>query len=149
MYQLPRTFTKSIPKQWIRSCNPLPPGTKPIHAWKKSWGIHFCANACGACIRTRANTEKYFWGAIFLIFPIFGGEFKSVQIHAAPVFPTRANTGKYSWRIIYVLVSCQGVHYKKSFPKMFCDKGHVISFYRTIPGQCEIQKSGFFWSCSA
>ena len=31
--------------------------------------------------------ENIFWGAIFLIFPIFGGgEFMSVQIHAAPVF---------------------------------------------------------------
>ena len=45
----------------------LPPGTKPIHAGKKSWGIHFCAHACGACIRTRANTGKYVWGIIFEI----------------------------------------------------------------------------------
>ena len=32
------------------------PGTKPIHAGEKSWGINFCTNACGACIRTCANT---------------------------------------------------------------------------------------------
>ena len=36
------------------------PGTKPIHAGKNSWGINFFANTCGACIRTRANTGKYF-----------------------------------------------------------------------------------------
>ena len=54
---------------------------------KNSWGINFCANTrSGACIRTRANTGKYFGGAIFLIFPIFEGEFISVQVHAAPVF---------------------------------------------------------------
>ena len=58
---------------------------KPIHAGKKSWGIIFCANTSGACVRTRANTGKYFRGAMFLIFPILGTEFMSVQIHAAPV----------------------------------------------------------------
>ena len=42
----------------------LLPGTKPIHAGKNSWGINFCVNACGACIRARANTGKYFWGII-------------------------------------------------------------------------------------
>ena len=36
------------------------PSTKAIHAGNKSWGINFCANTCGACIRTRANTGKYF-----------------------------------------------------------------------------------------
>ena len=38
----------------------IPPGTKPIHAGKNSWGINFFSNTCGACIRTRANTGKYF-----------------------------------------------------------------------------------------
>ena len=37
-----------------------PRGTKPIHAGKISWGINICANTCGACIRTPANTGKYF-----------------------------------------------------------------------------------------
>ena len=41
-------------------CHTVPPGTKPIHAGNNYWGIHFCANTCGACIRTRANTGKYF-----------------------------------------------------------------------------------------
>ena len=37
----------------------LPPGTKPIHAGNISWGTNFCANACGACMRTRATTEIF------------------------------------------------------------------------------------------
>ena len=45
----------------------IPPGTKPIHAGKKSRGIDFCANTCGACIRTFANTGKYSRGIIFEI----------------------------------------------------------------------------------
>ena len=44
-----------------------PPGTKPVHAGKKSWGINFCANTCGACIRTRANTGKYSWQIIYVL----------------------------------------------------------------------------------
>ena len=32
------------------------PGTKPIHAGKKSLEINFRANTCGACIRLRATT---------------------------------------------------------------------------------------------
>ena len=100
---------------------------------KHSWGINFCANTCGACIRMSANAGKYFWGIIFEIcirtlppalcndiapvfahpwckyIKIFFGELISVQIHAATCIHTWANTGKYFWRIIYVLVSCQGV----------------------------------------
>ena len=45
----------------------LPPGTKPTHAGKNSWGIDFRADTCGACIRMSANTGKYFWGIIFEI----------------------------------------------------------------------------------
>ena len=88
----------------------LPPGTKPIHAGKNSWGINFCANTCGACIRMSANTGKYIWGIIFenmyshfgpcplnwysacirtSLVPIHKNileELISVQIHAAHVF---------------------------------------------------------------
>ena len=64
----------------------LPPGTKPIHAGKTSWGINFCANTCGVCIGTRANTGKYFWGIIFRILAKFLREFIRVRIHVAPVF---------------------------------------------------------------
>ena len=63
----------------------VPPGTKPIHAGKNSEGINFCVNACGACIRTRANTGKYFGGIIFRILAKFLREFISVRIHVAPV----------------------------------------------------------------
>ena len=76
---------------------------------KKSWGINFCANTCGACIRTRTNTGKYFWGIVFRILANLLMEFISVQIYVPACICTPANTGKYSWRIIYVLVSCQGV----------------------------------------
>ena len=64
----------------------IPPGTKPIHAAKTSWGINFCANTCGACIRTRANTGKYCRGIIFRILARFLRDFISVRIHVAPVF---------------------------------------------------------------
>ena len=46
----------------------------------------FCANTCGACIRTRANTGKYFGGIIFCILAKFLRDFISVRIHVAPVF---------------------------------------------------------------
>ena len=47
----------------------------------------FCANACGACIRTRANTGKYSRGIIiFRILAKFLREFISVRIHVAPEF---------------------------------------------------------------
>ena len=65
---------------------PIPPGTKPIHAGKKSWGINSCANTCGACIRTRANTGKYFRGGISRVFCQILRGVHSVRIHAAPVF---------------------------------------------------------------
>ena len=64
----------------------IPPGTKPIHAGKNSWGINFFANACGACIRNRANTGKYCWGVIFCILAKFLREIISGRIHVAPVF---------------------------------------------------------------
>ena len=35
----------------------IPPGTKPIHAGKDIWGIHFRVNTC-ACVRSRTNTGK-------------------------------------------------------------------------------------------
>ena len=41
---------------------------------KNYWGIHLCANTCRACIRTRANTGKYFREMIFRMFcQILGG----------------------------------------------------------------------------
>ena len=64
----------------------LPPGTKPIHAGKNSGGINFRSNTCGACIRTCANTGKYFWGIIIRRIARFLKEFNSVRIHVAPVF---------------------------------------------------------------
>ena len=64
----------------------LPPGTKPIHAGKHSWGINFYANTCGACIRTRANTGKYFRGGISRVLCQTLRGIHSVRIHAAPVF---------------------------------------------------------------
>ena len=54
----------------------LPPGTKPIHAGKLSWGINFCTNTCGACIRTRANTGIFIFEEVFPeYFAKFLGEF--------------------------------------------------------------------------
>ena len=63
----------------------------------------------GACIRTRANTGKYFWGGISRVFcQILRGNSLGANTCRACV-RTRATTGKCSWRIIYALVSCQGV----------------------------------------
>ena len=119
-----------------KTLSELPPGTKPIHAGKISWGIHFCANACGACIRTRANTGKFFRGGISRVFCQVLRGIRSVRIHAAPVFRTRANTGKYSWQIIYVLVSCQGVlrglySHPREYRKIFLANCLCIGF---VPG---------------
>ena len=82
--------------------------TKPIHAGKNYWGIIFCANTCGACIRTRA--DNIFDEVFPEYFAKFLGDFKRWE-YMPPCIRTRANSspGKYSWRIIYVLVSCQGV----------------------------------------
>ena len=92
----------------------IPPGTKPIHAGKTSWGIHFCANTCGACmyshlreyrksfLRNRFPHSSHILEGIY-----FGANTCRACIH------TRANAGKDTWRIIYVLVSCQGVQPKK------------------------------------
>ena len=43
-------------------------------------------NACGACIRTRANTGKSFCGSVFHIFARFVEESMSVRTHTASVF---------------------------------------------------------------
>ena len=124
-----------LPALWHEASLDVPPGTKPIHAGKNSWGINFCANTCGACIRMSANTGNYFWGIIFEIcirtlapalcidiVPVFahpwcqykkkkkiGGGIDFGANTCGTCIHTRANTGKYFWRIIYVLVSCQGV----------------------------------------
>ena len=72
---------------WDQSGEPtVPPGTKPIHAGKNSWGINFCANTCGACIRTRAHTGKYFRGGISRVLCQILRGIHSVRIDAAPVF---------------------------------------------------------------
>ena len=84
----------------------LPPGTKPIHAGKNSWGINFSANTCGACIRTCANTGKMLRSHFLHISQILEGNYFRAYTCRACI-RTRANTGKYSWGIIYVLVSCQ------------------------------------------
>ena len=35
---------------------------------RQFWGgVHFGANTCRACIRTRANTGKYSWGIIYVL----------------------------------------------------------------------------------
>ena len=57
-----------------------------MHAGKNDWGINFCVNTCGACIRTRANTGKYFWGGISRVFCQILRGIHSVRIHAVPVF---------------------------------------------------------------
>ena len=80
----------------------------PKYMQENSWGIHVCANACGACIRTRANAGKYFRGIISCMLAKFWREFIFVRIHVAPVFAPVRIQEKY-WRIIYVLVSCRGV----------------------------------------
>ena len=85
-------------------------------------GIHFGANTCRACIRTRANTGKTSWPGgrcpidsdfqknparyrfEIAVIRIAGGYFFSVAISTIS-----STAGKYSWRIIYVLVSYQGV----------------------------------------
>ena len=43
-------------------------------------GIHFGANTCRACIHTRANTGKYFWGIIYVLVScqgVFSGNYFS------------------------------------------------------------------------
>ena len=70
-------------------CKRHSPNSTPRHKTntcrKNSWGINFCANTCGACIRTPANTGKHFLRRYFpSILPNRG--IHSVRIHAAPVF---------------------------------------------------------------
>ena len=56
--------------------------------------LYFFANTCGACIRTRANTGKYFWGVIFCILAKFSREIILGRMHVAPVFPKGPNLEK-------------------------------------------------------
>ena len=103
---------------------------------KKSWGIHFCANACGACIRTHANTGKLYLRDHF---PHISQILEGIHFGAntcRACIRTRANTGKYSWRIIYVLVSCQGVHCTQKFSQK-------SSTYSTV------HQTMFFHCCSS
>ena len=85
--------TRSTPRHKTNACR------------KNSWGIIFCANTCGACIRTHANT-------IILLrdhFPHISQILEGIHFGAKTCrtcIRTRANTGKYSWRMIYVLVLC-------------------------------------------
>ena len=47
---------------------------------------NFCANTCGACIRTRANTGNYSTGIIVRTLAKFLMDFISVRIQVVPVF---------------------------------------------------------------
>ena len=47
----------------------IPPST---NRGKNSWRINFCANTCGACIRTRANTRFFLFEELF---PEYCGKF--------------------------------------------------------------------------
>ena len=73
---------------------------------KKPWGINFCANTCGACIRTRANTGKYIWGGISraLCQILRGSHCKSFGPNTCRAcIRTRANTsetGRIRFRIV-------------------------------------------------
>ena len=88
----------------------IPPGTKTNTCRKNSWGINFSANACGACIRTRANTGKYLFEESFSAYsPNSWGKKNFGAYTCRACIRTRANTGNYSLGIIYVLVLCQGV----------------------------------------
>ena len=103
--QGPRSFKNAIFRE-------LPPGTKPIHAGKNSWGINFCVNACGACILRFSHSREY--RKIFLRehFPHISQILEGIHLGAntcRACIRTRASTGNNSWQIIYVLVSCQGV----------------------------------------
>ena len=77
-----KNYTYTLDCFWITSVIPL--GTTPIK--KKSWGIHFSANTCGACICTRANTGKYFRGVMFCTLAKFLREIMLGRIHVVPVF---------------------------------------------------------------
>ena len=63
-----------------------PPAQNQYMQEKFLRGIHFSANTCGACIRTRANTGKYFRGVIFCILAKFLREILSGRKHVARVF---------------------------------------------------------------
>ena len=56
--------------------------------------MHLCVKTCGGCVRTRANTEKYFGGMIFrhLCQSLGGNHVGAKTCHAC--IRTRANTGK-------------------------------------------------------
>ena len=56
--------------------------------------LYFFANTCGACIRTPANTGKYFWGVFFCILAKFSREIILGRMHVAPVFPKGPNLEK-------------------------------------------------------
>ena len=82
-----RAQTRATQMTKMPPLKPLTPRHKTNTCRKKnSRGISYCANTCGACIRFRANTGKYFWGIMFCIFAKFLREFISVPIHVAPVF---------------------------------------------------------------
>ena len=87
----------------------LPPGTKPIHAGKNSWGINFFCEYMRGLYSHSREYRKIFLRSHFLhISQILEGNYFGAYTCRACI-RTRANTGKNSWRIIYVLVSCQGV----------------------------------------
>ena len=76
---------------------------------KESWGINFCVNTCGACIRTRANTGNCFRGILFRIVAKLLREFISaVRIHVALVFAPTQTLEKIPGEL-FTLVLCQGV----------------------------------------
>ena len=86
-----------------------PPATKPICAGKSSWRTNLCANTCGACIGTRANTGTSCLGRYFPD-SLPNSRWNSFGANTCRAcIRTHADTGKNSWRITYVLVSYQGV----------------------------------------
>ena len=65
-----------------------PPGTKPIHAGKYSWGTNFkfAPIHAGPVLALAQIQENILEEQFSSYFPYLGGEFMSVQMHAAPVF---------------------------------------------------------------
>ena len=96
----------------VSDCTLVPRHKTPIHAGKISWGINVCANTCGACIRTRANTEKYFRGIIFRILAKFLRELISGRIHVAPVFAPARIQEKHPGELFMYWFHARGYHAK-------------------------------------
>ena len=99
--------------------------------------LYFCTNTCGACIRTRANTGKYFWG---IIFEICIRTFADMYYHLRPL-------------CLYGYSGC--IHtplmpiHKNIFGELF--SGRIHAAHAFAPGRIQENTPGelfMYWFCA-